>query len=241
MNNGGGAMPASTGDALPAGWRDVRANPDIQFEPIVSVPTPPSPPGEPGWFLRALAAILEFLGDLLSPVGGAIAASWPVLQWVLLGALALFVVVLAARALGPLARRDRMGAKGAPGREWQPDEEDSIALLSEADALAAEGRFGEAVRLLLHRSVGHIAAARPDWVAPSSTARELSVLPALSDAARTAFATIATRVERSVFALRALDRGDWLAARDAYAAFALAPIATERTGEQNGRQAVSQA
>ncbi|PKP64950.1 MAG: hypothetical protein CVT87_01935, partial [Alphaproteobacteria bacterium HGW-Alphaproteobacteria-9] len=84
----------------------------------------------------------------------------------------------------------------------------------------------EATHLLLLRSVGHIADARPDWVDPSSTARELAALPALPDAARTAFGVIAERVERSLFALRRLDRPDWEAARAAYAEFALARLNT---------------
>ena len=56
---------------------------------------------------------------------------------------------------------------------------------------------------------------------PASTAREISVLPMLPERARSAFAAIASRVERSLFALRALDAEDWQAARAAYADFAL--------------------
>ena len=56
------------------------------------------------------------------------------------------------------------------------------------------------------------------------TARELAALPALPDGARTAFGTIAGRVERSLFALRALGAEDWHAARAAYAEFALARL-----------------
>ena len=54
-----------------------------------------------------------------------------------------------------------------------------------------------------------------------STAREISALPALPEAARKAFGTIAERVERSLFALRTLSADDWHAARTAYAEFAL--------------------
>ena len=43
----------------------------------------------------------------------------------------------------------------------------------------------------------------------------------LPERARSAFAAIASRVERSLFALRALDAEDWQAARAAYADFAL--------------------
>jgi len=109
---------------------------------------------------------------------------------------------------------------------WQPDTGAALALLEDADRLAAEGRFDEATHLLLQRSVGQIVAARPEWLHPSTTARELAVLPALPDAARRAFAVIAERVERSLFALRRLSADDWQAARAAYADFALAaPVA----------------
>jgi len=98
----------------------------------------------------------------------------------------------------------------------------ALALLDEADRLAADGRFDEATHLLLQRSVGQIAEARPDLVEPSSTAREIAAQPALPEKARGAFAVIADRVERSLFALRRLSLEDWQAARAAYADFALA-------------------
>jgi hypothetical protein len=79
--------------------------------------------------------------------------------------------------------------------------------------------------LLLKRSVGQIADARPDWLGPSSTAREIAALPALPERARGAFTTIAERVERSLFALRRLSADDWQAARAAYADFALHDLA----------------
>ncbi|MEO1489836.1 MAG: hypothetical protein AAFR88_10445, partial [Pseudomonadota bacterium] len=108
--------------------------------------------------------------------------------------------------------------------EWTPDASESRALLEDADKLAAEGRYDEAARLLLQRSVSQIATAKPDWVEPSSTARELAALPALSAAARSAFSVISEAVERSLFALHALNREEWERARGAYADFALSTI-----------------
>ena len=110
--------------------------------------------------------------------------------------------------------------------EWAPDRGDAVALLEEADRLAAQGLFDEATHLLLKRSVRHIADARPDWLNPASTSREIAALPMLPARAREAFGTIAVRVERSLFALRVLDREDWEASRAAYADFALAEIGT---------------
>lgn len=214
----------ASGDALtgaPTGWRDLRDNPDIQFEEIQMAPPEPQ---EPSWLLEVLGAIIEFLFRLLSPLGQALGFSWPALQWILLAGLVLFVLFLLYRLIGPLAGRNARTKADSDDPEWQPDEQESLALLEDADRLAAEGRFDEATHLLLKRSVGQIAKARPDWVEPSSTARELAALPALSEKARTAFAVISGRVERSLFALAALNRDDWEAARSAYANFALSKI-----------------
>ncbi|WP_390583694.1 hypothetical protein [Erythrobacter sp. MTPC3] len=202
-------------------WEQLRDDSDIQFEEI-EIPAPEVQ--EPSWFLKMLQAFFDFLGEVLSPIGGFIVSIWPVLQWVLLALLAALVLYLVARTFGPLAslRKSREQADEEP--VWQPDQAESLALLEDADRLAAEGRYDEATHLLLKRSVAQIASSRPDWVEPSSTARELSALPALSDAARGAFATMTERVERSLFALRALDASDWEAARGAYAEFALVKI-----------------
>ena len=213
--------PAVTSSGAPESWREVRGNSDIQFEEIAIKPPEPS---EPSWLGEALQAFFEFLGNLLSPVGQMIGVSWPILQWVLLALVIVFVLYLVLRTFGPLAGRNRKITKAVTEPEWQPDREQSAALLEDADRLAAEGRFDEATHLLLQRSVGQIADARPDWVDPSSTARELVAIPALSDAARSAFRTISERVERSLFALSSLNRSDWEAARSAYANFALAQI-----------------
>ena len=201
-------------------WEAVRDDPDIQFEEVVFDLQPP----EPSWLTEMLQAIGDFLAMIFGPVGGAVGTAWPVLQWVLLGIAIVFALYLIARTFGPLARKSNEAKAPAQDPGWAPSESDSMALLEEADRLAAEGRFDEATHLLLRRSVGQIAEARPDWVDPSSTSRELAALPALSDAARSAFEVISDRVERSLFALRSLDRSDWEAARSAYAKFALAKL-----------------
>lgn len=210
-------VPSNTlGDS----WEGVRDDGDIQFEQIE---IPPIPRREPSAFEKWLDGVFEWLAELFAPVGTFIANSWWLLQWVLLGLLIAFILYLIVRMYGPIARQDT-GAEAEEVPEWQPDRQESLALLEDDDRLAAEGRFDEATHLLLQRSVGQIARARPDWVEPSSTARELAALKSLPDAARKAFGTIAERVERSLFALRSLDRTDWETARAAYAEFALAKI-----------------
>ncbi|MDP4605911.1 MAG: hypothetical protein NWS68_07135 [Erythrobacter sp.] len=204
-----------------AAWDALRGDDDIQFAPVE---IPDIPPPEPGWFEQLLIDFAKLLAELFGPVGQALGSVWGWLQWVLLAAAILFAVFLLVRMFGPGAERRRKAKAVVEEQEWQPDQAASLALLEDADRLAAEGRFDEATHLLLQRSVSQIATARPDWVEPSSTARELAALPALPDAARSAFRVIAERVERSLFALRALNRDDWDAARAAYAEFALARI-----------------
>ena len=101
------AVPSAPSSGAPESWRELRENGDIQFEPVETIP-PPIGPQEPGWFLKALQAFFEFLGDLLGPVGALIGGSWPILQWVLLGLVIAFVLYLVARTIGPLARKRKV-------------------------------------------------------------------------------------------------------------------------------------
>ena len=217
-NKLGTDMPEVAVEAAPAdvdfgpAYASLRGDEAIQF---AEVPMPQQP-APPDWLVQALG----WLAELLAPLGGALVSGWPVLKGVLAGLALALLALLLWRLIGPALGWRPAGRAGA--EEWTPDSAAALALLEDADRLAAEGRFDEAVRLLLQRSVGQIATARPDWVEPSSTARELALLPALPDKARAAFALIAARVERSLFALRPLQADDWHAARAAYAEFALA-------------------
>ena len=215
MTSTSATQAAQASGATPSSWQELRSDGDIQFAPVE---IPEIPPREPTW----LDNFLRWLGEQLAPLGKLLGQSWPVMRWVLLALLIALVVYLIIRLFDPELLRRRKRDAGEDAEDgWQPDHQAATALLEDADRLAAEGRFDEATHLLLQRSVTHISSARPDWVEPSSTARELAALTALPEAARSAFGVIAERVERSLFALRALDRSDWEAARAAYADFAL--------------------
>jgi hypothetical protein len=205
---------ASTNEGAIDAWRAVRDDPDIQFEPIA----PSDAPGTPDWLL----AVGDFLAYVFGFVARGFVFAWPVLQWVLIAAGIALLVLLIARIFDVpiLRRREKSDADNA---SVTPDRAEAQALLGDADALAAQGRYGEAVRLLLARSIGQIASRRPDLVQPSSTARELSRLDSLPDKARAAFSAIARSVERALFALEDLSERDWHEARAAYADFALEP------------------
>ncbi len=199
---------------------------DIQFAPV-----PEKSPAQPVWpeWLKTLG---RWLADLLAPVGHliesifapllrAIGVHWSGIEIALALAALAGALWIAWMLLRPwlAARRAR---PPAAAQDWSPGEGTALALLEDADRLAAEGRFGEAAHLLLQRSVAHIASARPEWLSPSTTAREIGRIEPLPDRARLAFAVIAGEVERSLFALRGLSAEDWSRARSAYADFALA-------------------
>ncbi len=215
-----GEQPAATASQaadLGSVWRAVRGDDTIQFAPTTFKPKPPSE--TPEW----LKAFGKFLKSLFEPVGEAMGMSWPVLSKVLIGVGVICLLLLAWRMAAPWLERNRRKADDDLP-EWVPDKGAALALPEDADRLAAAGKFDEATHLLLTRSVGQIAAVRPAWLNPASTAREIALNTGLPEKARNAFAAIAQLVERSLFALIPLQAEDWQAARAAYSDFALSEI-----------------
>jgi hypothetical protein len=207
-----------------AAHRALLADPSIQF----ALQPAPGPPKPPEWLIaigRALARLLRPVGRAIEWVGSFLpdAPYARVLLWT--------VIALAAVALGyAAAQRFRYGAWRLPwprrgGGEagtqeeeaWAPEEAPARAWLEEADALAREGRYAEAVRHLLYRSIEDLARRRPRLVRPALTSRELAAAPALPPPAQGLFARIAASVERSLFGGRPVDAAEWTEARAAYA------------------------
>jgi hypothetical protein len=186
--------------------RALVADRSIQFEFAPYVPPKP-----PGW-LEPLIAFFKWL----SP-------AFPYLFW---GAIALGVLTALYLTVSNLdgfewlrLRRGKHAAAAAD--DWQPGEQAASVLLSEAEALAAQGLYAEAARLLLRRSVEDIAIRLPQFLKPSLTARDIAGAAALPGAARPAFAAIARVVEVSAFGSRAVSADAWAECRAAYARFAL--------------------
>jgi Domain of unknown function (DUF4129) len=121
--------------------------------------------------------------------------------------------------------REQKPAKAAVQETvYRPEPERARALLLDADALAAEGRFEDAVRALLHRSIDDIEQRSPRSVRRAQTGREIAQLPLLSTAARDAFTPLVRAVERAWFGGARLDESDYNACRKAYADFALPEV-----------------
>jgi hypothetical protein len=205
----------------------MRHDGSIQF----NLPPSPAPPRPPAW----LRAILEWLGNLLKPVGRFLswlfsflpdAAYARILMWTVIG-------IGAAALLWALYNRLRHGTWSlklprlasvrdvAGEEEWAPDQSYARSWLEEADALAGEGRFAEAIHHLLFRSVHDISRRRPTLVRPALTSRELAASQGVPARARELFSGIASVVERSLFGGRPVGERDWLTAREAYSDFAL--------------------
>jgi Domain of unknown function (DUF4129) len=202
----------------PAALRDAQSqlmrDPTLQFS--FDKPPPIAPPIQlPHW----LQVIDQWLGKIFGGLGN-------VLGWVFVGGLVLallavlfFIVREIVRTRWPeLLKRKK--PKPAKVDDWRPDAATARALLEDADKLAAAGSYGEAVRLILHRSIEEIDSRRPRLVKPAFTSREIGRLGDIPEAARTTFAAIASVVEHSFFGGREIDAAGFTACRRAYESFA---------------------
>ena len=229
MSGGATQQVATATDRFSAAHAALKADPSVQFT-LSRAPPPPQPPA---W----LKAFVKWLGQVFEPVGRFFAwidsffPNWPyarIFLWVVLA------VVVALIAWG-VYQRIRHGEWRLPGKlrfratvvaveedqAWAPDAAPVREWLREADAMAAAGRYAEAVHHLLFRSIEDIARRRPRLVRPALTSRELSASEVLPPPARDLFAGIARLVERSLFGGRPVDATDWTGARAAYSDFAL--------------------
>jgi hypothetical protein len=218
-----GQDSAGAADGLAAAHEALKADSSIQFSL-----QPAPPPSQPPKWLRSA---FEWLADVFAPVGrffrwiGSFMPDAPyarILLWTVLAAAALAFAVLVYRRISEgewrLRRRPAAGLPvEAEEESWAPEDAPARSWLREADALAAQGRYAEAVHHLLFRSIEDIARRRPRLVRPALTSRELAAAEALPPPARSLFARIAALVERSLFGGRPVEAADWTAARTAYA------------------------
>jgi len=215
---------AGSAERLAAAHRSLVADPGVQF---TLRPAPP-PPEMPAWLRAVGHAIREALapaGRALRWLGGLLpdAPYARILLWTVLAAAAVGLVALLVERIRhgrwrlPRRRRAQPVQAGEEEAAWAPEAAPARAWLEEADALAREGRYAEAVRHLLFRSIEDLARRRPRLVRPALTSRELARAPALPERARLLFARIAAAVERSLFGGRPVDAGEWREARAAYA------------------------
>lgn len=194
---------AASGGSFDSAHQTLATDKTLQFE-MKGVEPPPPPPG----WLEPLFELLQAMGPLFR-----------IIFWLGLAAIVLSILWFIGRELIRIrlpARTDKLNITDA----WRPAPAAALALLSDADALAAEGRFAEAVHLLLLRSINDIDGRLPNTVRPALTARDIAGLSRLPAAARPAFDRIARVVESSLFGGRPVDRATFADCRAAYEAFA---------------------
>jgi hypothetical protein len=227
VSGGNSHEAAAAADRFAAAHAALKADNAVQFTLQPATPRPPPPQ----WltdFYEWLANALKPLGRLLSWIGSFFpdAPYARIFLWT-------FLAVAAAMLLWMIYQRVRYGVWRLPRRQrkvpvmveaeeeaWAPDAAPVRAWLREADLLAEQGRYAEAVHHLLFRSVEDIARRRPRLVRPALTSRELAGAEAIPAPARDLFSGIARLVERSLFGGRPVNVEDWSSARAAYADFA---------------------
>lgn len=182
-----------------------------EWEPEVA-DLPPPRSSEPNPFIRAIAGFFEAIGSALGYL------------------LALLVIVAILAGLYMVFgesltfRRRQKETSAAPDISVMPDLRPEHAraksLLEDADALAAQGRFAEAVHLLLFRSIDDIQEKKSGIIGRSLTAREIGALGILPDWIRNALSPIIRIVERSFFGGQDVTETGWREARRSYESFA---------------------
>ncbi|MDH4743939.1 hypothetical protein OMP43_07925 [Sphingomonas sp. CBMAI 2297] len=198
-------VQGSTAQSVARAHEALRARSDIQFE--MSAAKPPEIPPWMRWLARQLGEVAPYMG-------------WILLTCVVIGAaIILYLVISSLIRARPSGDAEAAAAQDVAA--WRPTEKAARALLADAEALAAQGRYEEAVHLLLWRSLEDIQRHRPRLLRPALTSREIAGSDWMPGIVRRAFAAMAAPVERSLFGGRSLARTDWEEARAAYGEFAL--------------------
>ena len=204
-------MPPDDPSGFAAAHQQLTADKTIQF-----TMTPVTPPEVPAWLKGLIEALRPLFQALSSPIAKYML--WAALA-ILAASLLFFVVRYLAGESWPWRKKPELQN---PAETWRPPEEEARALLQDADALAAEGRYDEAAHLILFRSIDDIDARRPHLVQPALTSRDIAAAPDLPSSPRDAFQAIVMMVEKSLFGGRRLVEADWHQCRAAYERFAFA-------------------
>ncbi len=170
-------------------------------------------PAEPPGWLAAFGRFIESLAPLFRVI------FWIAAGLVIAGIL-YFLFGEAIRMRLGLGRKKTDKPADDVLTDIRPDGDRARSLLEEADALAREGKFAEAVHLLLFRSIEDVQERLEGGVPTSMTAREIAGLGSLPERARRALRPIIQIVENSFFGGRDVDAAGWQSARRSYEDFA---------------------
>lgn len=205
-----------TDDRLDRALAAYEANESLQRVRPEWEPEAPDPatirPSNPNPFIRAIAAFFRAIGGVLGYLLAAI-----VLFAILAG---LYMVFGESLTLRLRQKQKSVSPDVSVMPDLRPEQGRARALLEDADALAAEGRFAEAVHMLLFRSIDDIQEKKSGLIGRSLTAREIGALGDLPAWIRDALAPIIRVVERSFFGGQDVTESSWKDARQSYESFA---------------------
>jgi hypothetical protein len=140
----------------------------------------------------------------------------PELMWIVIAA-AVAILLYVFRDLIPILR----SAKSEDWTTAEPGQGDGkvgmpAVALGAADQLAAEGRFVEAMHVLLLQGLAAIRVGLDEEFADSLTSREILRSARLSDAGRSSLRDIVDRVELTYFGQRPAALADYVACRTSF-------------------------
>jgi hypothetical protein len=147
--------------------------------------------------------------------------------WLLIGVLVLLAIFYLGREIPVwLGRRRQTKATKAAMVEGKAVAMDSQLLdaLGQADRLAAEGQFAEALHLLLLHSIDYLKRHLGGVYGPSNTAREILHRSRLPDNGRQSLGAIVDAAEISYFGGRPVDGGIYATCRHHYQTFAFGGV-----------------
>ncbi len=193
---------------------------DLQFERPDKPPPPPAPMPEP----QGVNPFFQWLANLFNSIGGGMAWLFYIACAAVVIGVAYFLFGEALRARFGWKKPEPRGQETTAEIDIRPDAEDARTLLEEADALARQGKFAEAVHLLLFRSIQDIQKRLANGVPKSMTSREIGVMDALPDRARVSLSPIIRIVEASHFGGNPVDEAGWTLARRSYDEFAFGAV-----------------
>ncbi|MDF1700480.1 MAG: hypothetical protein P1V36_04910 [Planctomycetota bacterium] len=137
--------------------------------------------------------------------GGGLASLLELIVYVAIGVALLTVLVSVVRGWG--GREATIKPRVQPGTQVPAAALD--APRSEAERLAAEGRYDEAVHILLLKTIEALVATQPGGVPAAWTSREIQGGAPMPAAARTPFGALVDTVEHSLFGGLLVDRRAW--------------------------------
>lgn len=151
------------------------------------------------------------------PAGGPLLALLAELMLYAALAAGVFLILYLVYDLFRSRGRPRAAPPESPVRPAPPPPaEPEPAALPDPEALAAEGRFGEAVHALLLHAVPLLDGRRRRPWPPGTTGREMAATVDLEAAPQRSLSLLVAAVEHFLFARRPLTEEDWLVCRGAF-------------------------